>query len=91
MNAEVLKCATAMYEAVPEEVRENIGLAHAWALDTLMRHEGAGHLISVTGSREGGVICSFAKPEWSGDHSGSAMYEAAEAIVMSVCEYLCGG
>lgn len=43
--------------------------------------------MTASGNR---VVCSFAKPEWSGDHSGRGMDHGAEAIVMAVCEYIAG-
>ena len=80
----------AMYARTPEFAKENIGEAYAWATKTLTEREGAGHSVYVTAHGEGMVSCSFAKPEWAGDHSGRGMEHAAEAIVMAVCEYLCG-
>jgi hypothetical protein len=80
----------AMYARVPEDTKENIGEAYAWATKTLTEHEGAGHQIFVTAGRGRTVVCSFAKPAWPGDHSGRGMDHASEAIVMAVCEYLCG-
>ena len=82
--------ADAAYAAVPEHVREDIVEAGIWARDVLMRREGEGHCIYVTAAKDGLVVCSFAKPEWSGDHSGTPMGHGAEAIVMAVCEYFAG-
>lgn len=81
-----------MYEAVPEWVRDDIAEASKWARDTLRDHEGAGHCFYITGDRSlpGAVVCSFAKPQWSGDHCGRPMEHGAEAMVMAVCEYLSG-
>lgn len=79
------------YAAVDEYVKEDIGAAYAWAKDRLMRHEGEGHAIYVTSHHSGdGVVCSFAKPQWPGDHCSRVMEHGAEAIVMAVCEYLNG-
>lgn len=79
------------YMAVPEHIREDIELASIWARQKLTRHEGAGHQIFVTGTKDGMVVCSFAKPEWPGDHCGEPMEHGAQAIVLAVCEYLSGG
>ena len=78
------------YDAVPEHVRDDICEAVVWAKDTLMKLEGEGHLFYITGTKEGKVCCSFAKPEWSGDHCGRPMEYGAPAVVMAVCEYLEG-
>ena len=77
------------YEAVPEDIREDIVLASQWAKDTLMRHEGDGHCIYVSGQKDM-VVCSFSKPEWAGDHCSKPMEHGAQAIVLAVCEYLEG-
>ena len=78
------------YSAVSDEVCEDIGLAHAWAIDALMRKEGEGHQLNISARGDNQVCCSFSKPEWGGDHCGRAMDHGAEAIVMAVCEYLEG-
>ncbi len=78
------------YEAVPEHIRDDICEASAWAKDKLMRHEGEGHQFYITSHSDGGVVCSFAKVEWSGDHCSRSMEHGAEAMVMAVCEYLNG-
>lgn len=81
----------AAYQAVPEEIRDDICQASAWARKALTDHEGAGHDIYVTSAGSNGlVVCSFAKPSWAGDHCGRGMEHGAEAIVMAVCEYLNG-
>lgn len=91
MNQALEKKIQEMYASVPEHIREDMVEAAIWARDTLMRHEGAGHLIHVTAHHANAtVVCSFAKPEWAGDHCGRECEEAAEAIVIAVCEYLCG-
>lgn len=79
-----------MYNAVDESIRDDIVEASAWARETLTDHEGSGHQFYVSGSRDGLVVCSFAKPEWAGDHCSRGMEHGAEAMVMAVCEYLCG-
>ncbi len=78
-----------MYNSVPEYTKEDIGEAYKWAKHTLTQHEGAGHDIRVYGAYNL-VECSFAKPSWAGDHCGRGMEHGAEAIVMAVCEYMCG-
>lgn len=80
----------AAYAAVPDFTRENIGAAYTWAVDTLMRLEGAGHEFYVVAAGEGLVQCFFAKVSWPSDHCGRGMEQASEAIVMAVCEYLNG-
>lgn len=80
----------AAYEEVPEEIREDICEATKWARETLTNFDGKGHEIYVSSAGNGLVCCSFAKPEWAGDHCGRGMGHGAEAIVMAVCEYLNG-
>ncbi len=77
------------YAEVPDHVKEDIEDAIKWAKATLTSLEGDGHQIYVTGNVTG-VVCSFAKVGWPGDHCGRTMDHAAEAIVMSVCEYMNG-
>jgi len=81
-----------MFANIHEEIREDITLAAVWARDTLAEREGRGHIIQVSDAyqMEGFVVCSFAKPEWSGDHCGAPMPDGSQAIVRAVCEYLCG-
>ncbi len=83
------KATQAAYDAVPEDIREDIVEAANWAKKTLTDHEGRGHQIFVTASGEC-VVCSFAKPSWPGDHCGPPMEHGAQAIVMAVCSYLNG-
>jgi hypothetical protein len=77
-----------LFDQVPQYIREDLVEAANWARKTLTEKEGSGHQICVTAGTKGGVVCSFAKSSWAGDHSGSETDEAAEAIVISVCEYL---
>jgi len=77
------------YASVGYTIKDNIGEAYAWAVKELTNLEGSGHDLYVS-ARGTGVCCSFAKPEWQGDHCGHAMDHGAEAIVMAVCEYLEG-
>lgn len=79
----------ASYDAVPDDIREDIVKAGVWARETLTNFEGSGHEIFVTASGDR-VVCSFAKPEWAGDYCGRGMDHGAEAIVMAVCEYING-
>ena len=93
-HPEIEKKILAAYDEVPAYIKEDIEDAIVWAKDKLMRHEGEGHDIYVTaaGTRAPNqVVCSFAKPQWPGDHCSRPMDHAAEAIVMAVCEYLNGG
>ena len=77
------------YQEVPLYIREDVIAAALWAREKLRDHEGAGHDMQVTA--EGGkCICSFAKPQWAGDHRGSPEELASEAIVRAVIEYLNG-
>jgi hypothetical protein len=78
----------AMYANVPSEITEDLYEAVVWAKETLTKFEGEGHIIDV-GVHEDGVSCSFAKPQWSGDHSSDAFESGAEAVVFSVCDYIC--
>lgn len=80
------------YAKVPIEIRTNVYKAWRWARQRLMRHEGEGHLICLSrkNSQSRLIVCSFSKAWWPGDHSGRAMETGAEAIVISVCEYLNG-
>lgn len=80
--------ALALYEDIDLYIKEDLVEAAIWARDTLMKHEGEGHHFELSANSEGLLCCSFAKPSWPGDHSGSYMPTAAEAIVMSVCEYM---
>lgn len=89
-NAALENQIQAKYAEVPEYVREDICEATKWAIETLTDMEGSGHEIFVTACGDGFVCCSFAKPEWAGDHCGRGMEHGAQAIVMSVCEYVCG-
>lgn len=82
--------ARLMYDALPANVKEDVLEALLWARDTLRDREGSGHCFVITGDRDTMLSCSFAKPQWSGDHSGSAMDTDAQAVCTSVCEYLCG-
>jgi len=84
------KQAKEMYDGLPTHIKEDVVDAGLWARDTLMREEGEGHIINVTANDKRECSCSFAKPEWGGDHSGPYMELASEAIVMAVCTYLNG-
>ena len=79
------------YQAVPDHVRDDILEALLWAKAKLTEHEGAGHQIYISAVHNKNLVCcSFAKPEWPGDHCGRGMPHGAEAVVMAVCEYLSG-
>lgn len=79
-----------MYANVPAYIKEDICEAALWTRTTLTDLEGSGHCIYVTADEDGLVCCSFAKPSWAGDHCGRGMEDGAQAMVMAVCEYLCG-
>jgi hypothetical protein len=80
----------AAYDLVPAEYKEDFIEAGVWARDTLRDHEGKGHHFELSAEPDGTLACSFAKPEWPGDHCGKGMPTAAEAIVRAVVEYLNG-
>lgn len=91
LSVELEKSIIDSYNAVPEHIREDIVEAGVWARDTLRDHEGLGHqFYVVSNGSDGMVVCSFAKPEWAGDHCSRPMESGSEAIVMAVCEYLNG-
>lgn len=81
--------ALKMYEGIDSHLKEDVIDALLWARETLRDHEGSGHYFEFS-NKNGRVRCSFAKPEWHGDHCGKAMDSSAEAVVMAVCEYLSG-
>jgi len=89
-NPELEARIQAAYNEVPEHIREDICEATIWARYTLTNLEGRGHEIFVTAAGDGLVCCSFAKPVWPADYCGRGMDHGAEAIVMAVCEYICG-
>ncbi len=89
-NAAMEAQIQARYAAVPEYIREDIGQAVRWARAQLTILEGVGHEIYITATGDGLVCCSFAKADWPGDHCGRGMEHGAQAVVMAVCEYMCG-
>lgn len=91
------------FAAVPVDIKVNARRAIRWAKDFLMRREGEGHSFHLhhdetfdwstkppTRTKTGRIQCSFAKPEWAGDHCSRSMPTGAEAVVMAVCEYTNG-
>ena len=78
------------YEQLPRRLKEDFIEAGIWARDTLTKHEGSGHQFEISAGVDGSFSCSFAKPAWSGDHSGDYMRTVAEAICIAVCEYMNG-
>lgn len=83
--------AVALYDALPDHLKSDMIEAAIWARETLTKHEGSGHHFElIAHDYEGTLSCNFAKAEWAGDHSGSYMGTAAEAICIAVCEYLGG-
>lgn len=83
------RAVVAALEAVPLEVRGHVRKALRWARERLMRREGAGHGFALVRDRRG-IVCAFAKPQWSGDHCGTPQRTGAEAVVRSVLEYEAG-
>ena len=82
--------ADIFYSEIPDHIKEDLCDSILWAKNFLTHHEGGGHDFQISTNANGEFCCSFAKPEWSGDHSGRYMLTVPEAIVMSVCEYLSG-
>lgn len=76
------------YNNVPLEIRGDLHRSIMWAVQTLTDYEGSGHEFNITVVGKKLLSCSFAKPEWGGDHSGRGMETASESIVMAVCEYI---
>lgn len=74
---------------VPEWIRHDLVEAANWAQEELTNLDGAGHHIVVTACQQhpGFVRCSFSKSSWASDFSGKPGEDAAEAIVLAVCEY----
>lgn len=73
--------------AIPDDIKGSAFKAYRWAKNRLMRLEGEGHSIYIHRERDGMITCSFAKPEWPGDHSGRKQPTGALAIVGAVLEY----
>ncbi len=85
------KAAREMYKKVPDSAKlGDLFDALSWARDTLRDKEGLGHQFHIHATINEMFQCSFAKPEWGGDHCSDEYPEAEEAIIMAVCEYLCG-
>lgn len=78
------------YNQVNIYIREDLFAALTWAHDTLRNEEGAGHLFEILAEDKDSLVCCFSKPSWAGDHCGRIMETASQAVVMAVCEYLCG-
>ena len=72
------------YKNVPQYIKDDIGEAIAWAKNILTKEEGDGHMFYVYAEKNR-VACSFAKPEWSGDHCGRSMQHGAEASNSNGC------
>lgn len=88
---EIEKAIVAYYDSIDDNIKENLVNAIAWATKTLESHEGKGHEFYIIGTENNLVVCSFAKPQWAGDHCGRPMEHGSLAIVMAVSEYLNGG
>jgi hypothetical protein len=82
--------ALEMYKNVPDFIKENLVEACIWARNTLTDYEGLGHILEISANKDGLLCCSFAKLQWPGDHCGSYMETASQAVIISVCEYLNG-
>jgi hypothetical protein len=74
---------------VPEDVFDDLFDTLNWAKTTLTNYEGSGHMFQLTAKGDK-ICCSFAKPSWPGDHTGNYEYDASQAIITAVCEYLVG-
>ena len=91
----------ATYELAPKEAKKNVRVAIRWLKERLRDREGSGHSVHLSHHSKwdydlkkvvetGLICCSFAKPEWSGDHCSRGMKTGAEAAVMAYCEYING-
>ena len=74
---------------VPEDVFDDLFDTLNWAKTTLTNYEGSGHMFQLTAKGDK-ICCSFAKPSWPEDHTGNYEYDANQAIITAVCEYLVG-
>ena len=72
---------------VPQCAFEGVFEALTWAKEALINLEGSGHSFQLT-AKDDKISCSFSKPSWKSDHTGSPEYDGAEAIIKAVCEYL---
>ncbi len=72
---------------VPQCAFEDVFEALTWAKETMTNCEGSGHSF-VLEAKDNKMRCSFSKPSWASDYTGSYEYDAAEAIIKAVCEYL---
>jgi hypothetical protein len=72
---------------VPQCAFEDVFEALSWAKEALTNCEGSGHSFALE-AKDNKIRCSFSKPSWASDHTGSYEYEASEAIIKAVCEYL---
>lgn len=84
--------ADRLYATVPDWIKEDTLQSLVWATRVLNHFEGTGHFISLSGEYmkepgTSGVVCSFAKSEWPGDHCSEARDTGSDAVVWSVCEY----
>lgn len=77
------------FNNVPLEIKTNVFKAKRWAISRLTELEGKGHYICISkeSPKSNKIVCSFAKPQWPGDHCGIPCDTGAEAIVKSVLEY----
>ena len=79
------------FDELPQDLKESDLLyVLTWATNFLMQKEGAGHQFQLIATKDCRFQCSFAKPEWGGDHVSQPMDTAEEAVMMAVCEYLNG-
>jgi len=88
-NSHALARANELFNEVDDFTKDDLISALDWARDTLTDHEGSGHQFALT-AHDNQFVCSFAKPQWGGDHSTEARSTAPDAIVWAVCTYLAG-
>ncbi len=84
----VYAAAKKAFDETPEDIKGDLESALEWAKEKLKRKERGEYSFSLL--YEDGFKCCFSQPRWPSDHCSAAMPEAAEAIVMAVCEYLNG-
>lgn len=74
----------------PNEIRTSVFKTLKWARRILTDHEGRGHMIVLRRHHKNKelISCSFAKPSWSGDHSGPYCKSGVDAIIESIRDYL---
>ncbi len=84
----VYAAAKKAFDETPEDVKGDLESALDWAKETLKTINNGEYSFSIL--YEDGFKCCFSQPSWSSDHCSDAMPDAAEAIVMAVCEFMNG-